>query len=48
MIIWEFAILIKQNNKFIIQNIQMHFLLHNPTYYKYNAHNFKVFRFDFL
>lgn len=43
----EFAVFLKQDNKFIACNIQINFLSHNPTYYKYNTCKFKICRYDF-
>lgn len=48
MIIPKFAILLKQDIKFVVYKIQMHSLSPNPNYYKYNILKFKIYRFDFL
>ena len=43
----DFTAQLKENSKAVAKKIQMHFSMHNPTCFKYNTSQSKIFRFDF-
>lgn len=47
MTISKFTNLFKQDSKFVVCKISMHFSLQNLTCYKYNTCKFKVYKFNF-
>lgn len=47
MTISKFAVVFKQDCKFIVRKIHLHSLSYNLTCYKYNTCKSKVYRFDF-
>ena len=43
----DFTAQLKKDSKAIAKKVQMHSPMHNPTCYKYNTSQSKVYRFDF-
>ena len=43
----DFTAQLKEDSKTVVKKVQIHFLIYNSNYFKYNISQFKVYRFDF-